>query len=65
MRKGEVVLKVVCALDEDHFGPWEELTDEQRAVFDDHATRCNGAGIMGSWCGDCHFCVSIEEEVDS
>lgn len=69
MRHAEVVINITCKLDEKHFGPWENLSPERRAVFDHHKTLCDGCGQLGPWCSDCHFCheyeiIDIEEESD-
>lgn len=55
-------LEITCELNSVYFEDWENLTDEQRAVFDTRRTRCNGEGNMGPWCLYCDFCTDADFE---
>jgi len=56
MRTGIVELGITCLLDDEYFSPWDELTPEQRLVFETKATQCDGIGQFGWWCIGCDFC---------
>jgi len=60
MRKGTTTLEIVCELNEEYFAPWEELTDEQKAIFEKKQTRCEGIGLFGWWCTMCDFLHDVE-----
>lgn len=59
MRTAEVTMVIECALEKEHFAPWEKLTPEQRALFNDKTTNCDGIGVFGWWCAGCDFCLDI------
>lgn len=57
-------MTVTCALDQEYFVPWEELTLEQQATFGNKVADCDGTGDLGPWCTDCDFCEvwNIEDD---
>jgi len=63
-RTVDVIMTITCKLDQEYFGPWEKLTLEQQAVFDDKSADCDGAGDFGPWCVGCDFCKDWDVEDD-
>lgn len=61
-RRIEGTLDITCELNSEYFQDWNDLTEEQQAMFDDKATRCDGGGRMGVWCVGCDFCSDYEFE---
>lgn len=62
MRTGTVNLIITCALNKKYFAPWDELTPEQQAMFNDKSTQCDGLGDFGWWCIGCDFCYDRDGE---
>lgn len=60
-RQETISIDIVCKLDTEYFGPWDQLTPEQQSVFDNEHTRCDGSGTIGSWCWRCVFCEDFLE----
>ena len=55
-RTGVIEIEIVCELDSEYLASWEELTEEQRAIFNDKTTHCDGTGNFSSLCIGCDFC---------
>ena len=61
MRNHVIVIDITCKLSQKYFKAWKYLTAKQRAAFENHPTRCDGGGVIGTWCKGCKFCYAYEE----
>lgn len=51
-----------CALSEEYFAEWKNLSQELKEFWEkkDNYCNCNGTGNIGIWCHDCPF-GNVEE----
>lgn len=61
-RKIDLNVEIVCAVNDEYFRDWNELTDEQKEFWHSNSCDCGGSGVMGVWCADCPLCKSFEVE---
>ena len=61
-RSVQATVDIWCKLGAEFFENWDTLSEEQQAVFKEHKTKCEGSGVFGPACLDCHFCEDYDWE---
>jgi len=63
-RIAEVNIVIECALGQEYFEDWNDLSPIVQAFWDEETRQpnCEGSGQMGTICEHCPFCNSFDEE---